>query len=31
MNDSKIKTISNFFENKEIKSLWDKEKEEYLD
>ena len=29
MNDSKIKTTSSFFENKEIRSLWDKEKEEY--
>lgn len=29
MNDSKIKTISNLFENKEIRSIWDKDKEEY--
>lgn len=29
MNDSKIKTISNLFENNEIRSIWDKDKEEY--
>lgn len=29
MNENKIKTISNLFENKEIRSVWDKEKEEY--
>lgn len=29
MNENKIKTISYLFENKEIRSLWDKEKEEY--
>ena len=29
MNENKIKTISNLFENKEIGSVWDKEKEEY--
>ncbi len=29
MNENKIKTISNLFENKKIRSVWDKEKEEY--
>lgn len=29
MNENKIKTISNLFENKQIRSVWDKEKEEY--
>ena len=29
MNENKIKIISNLFENKEIRSVWDKEKEEY--
>lgn len=29
MNENKIKTISNLFENKEIRSIWDNEKEEY--
>lgn len=29
MNENKIKTISNLFQNKEIRSVWDKEKEEY--
>lgn len=29
MKDNKIKTISNLFENKEIRSIWDREKEEY--
>lgn len=27
--DNKIKTISNFFEGKEIRSIWDSEKENY--
>ena len=29
MNKSKLETISNLFEGKEIRSIWDKEKEEY--
>ena len=29
MNQNKLETISNLFENKEIRSIWDKEKEEY--
>ena len=27
--DSKLETISNLFEGKEIRSIWDAEKEEY--
>lgn len=29
MNNNKIETISNLFEDKEIRSVWDSEKEEY--
>ena len=29
MNQNKLETISNLFENKEIRSIWDSEKEEY--
>lgn len=29
MNNDKLETITNLFENKEIRSLWDSEKEEY--
>lgn len=29
MNNNKLETITNLFENKEIRSLWDAEKEEY--
>ena len=29
MNNNKIETISNLFEDKEIRSVWDREKEEY--
>ena len=29
MNNNKLETISNLFENKEIRSIWDSEKEEY--
>lgn len=29
MNKDKLETISNLFENKEIRSIWDKEKEDY--
>ncbi len=29
MNQSKLETISNLFEGKEIRSIWDKEKEDY--
>ena len=29
MNRNKLETISNLFENKEIRSIWDKDKEEY--
>ncbi len=29
MNESKLKMISNFFEGKEIRSIWDSEKEDY--
>ena len=29
MNDSKLETISNLFEGKEIRSIWDSEKEDY--
>ena len=29
MNKSKLETISNLFEGKEIRSIWDKEKEDY--
>lgn len=29
MTDNKLETISNLFENKEIRSIWDSEKEEY--
>ena len=29
MNQNKLETISNLFENKEIRSIWDKEKEDY--
>lgn len=29
MNQEKLQTISNLFENKEIRSIWDSEKEEY--
>ena len=29
MDNNKLKTISNLFENKEIRSIWDSEKEEY--
>ena len=29
MNQDKLKTISNLFEGKEIRSIWDSEKEEY--
>ena len=29
MNESKLKTISNLFEGKEIRSIWDSEKEDY--
>ncbi|MEG1986962.1 MAG: BRO family protein [Bacilli bacterium] len=30
MNNNKLETITNLFENKEIRSLWDAEKEEYF-
>lgn len=29
MNQNKLETISNLFENREIRSIWDSEKEEY--
>ena len=29
MNNNKLETISNLFENKEIRSIWDKDKEDY--
>ena len=29
MNQDKLKTVSNLFEGKEIRSIWDSEKEEY--
>ena len=29
MDNSKLETISNLFEGKEIRSVWDSEKEEY--
>jgi len=29
MNQSKFETITNLFESKEIRSLWDADKEEY--
>ena len=29
MNQSEIRTISNLFEDKEIRSIWDKDKEDY--
>lgn len=29
MEDSKLETISNLFEGKEIRSIWDAEKQEY--
>ena len=29
MNQDKLKTISNLFEGKEIRSIWNKEQEEY--
>ena len=29
MDNNKLETISNLFENKEIRSIWDSEKEEY--
>ena len=29
MENSKLETISNLFENKEIRSIWDKDKEDY--
>ncbi len=29
MNNNKLETISNLFEGKEIRSVWDSEKEEY--
>lgn len=29
LNNDKLETITNLFENKEIRSLWDSEKEEY--
>lgn len=29
MNDNKLETISNLFEGKEIRSIWDADKEEY--
>lgn len=28
--DNKLETISNLFEDKEIRSIWDSEKEEYF-
>lgn len=30
MNENKLQAITNLFENKEIRSLWDSEKEEYF-
>ena len=30
MDNNKLETISNLFENKEIRSIWDSEKEEYF-
>ena len=30
MNDNKLETITNLFEGKEIRSIWDREKEEYF-
>ena len=30
MDNNKIETISNLFEDKEIRSVWDSEKEEYF-
>ena len=30
MDNSKLETISNLFEGKEIRSVWDSEKEEYF-
>ena len=30
MKENKLETISNLFENKEIRSIWDKDKEDYL-
>jgi len=29
MKESKLETITNLFKNKEIRSIWDSEKEEY--
>ncbi len=29
MKDSKLKTITNLFEGNEIRSVWDKDKEDY--
>ena len=29
MNSNKLETISNLFESKEIRSIWDKDKEDY--
>ena len=29
MNQDKLETISNLFEDKEIRSIWDKDKEDY--
>ena len=29
MNQNKLETISNIFEGKEIRSIWDSEKEDY--
>ncbi len=29
MNDKKLETISNLFEGKEVRSIWDKDKEDY--
>ena len=29
MKQDKLQTISNLFENKEIRSIWDKDKEDY--
>lgn len=30
MNNNKLDTITNLFEEKEIRSIWDSEKEEYF-
>ena len=30
MDNNKLETISNLFEDKEIRSIWDSEKEEYF-